>query len=209
MYNDITGIILCGGKSSRMGVNKAFLKLGGSYIIETISKLLKDLFERVIVITNDTNLYKFLELDLYEDIYKGKGPLGGIHSGLIHSKTEENFIMSCDIPLISKETIKFITDFPSAKSIKVPNADGYIQHLCGIYSKSCLSLIDEILCRDENHINKKECKVSKLVELACGEIINIEIDMPGYEPNSFLNTNSRTQYKKVERIYEGRLSFGD
>ena len=73
MYNDITGIVLCGGKSSRMGTNKAFLKLGGKYIIEIICDLMKCIFGNVILVTNKTELYEFLNLEAHEDIYKGKG----------------------------------------------------------------------------------------------------------------------------------------
>jgi len=202
MYNDITGIILCGGKSLRMGVNKAFLKLGSSYIIEIISKLMKELFEKVMIITNETGLYNFLELELYEDIYKCKGPLGGIHSGLIHSTTDKNFIISCDIPLISLETIKFITDYHSDKSITVPYADGYIQQLCGLYSKSCLPVIEEIFNEDDNHINGNKCMVLELVERAGGDIIEIENEMQSYKPNTFFNMNDMRHYQEIMHIYE-------
>src|SRR3970040_1193806 len=88
MYNDITGIILSGGKSRRMGVNKSFLKLGNKYVIEIISGLMRELFSKLILITNEPFLYSFLKLDIYEDIYKNIDPLGGIHSGLTHSQTD-------------------------------------------------------------------------------------------------------------------------
>ena len=205
MYYDITGIILCGGRSSRMGVNKSFLKLGERYVIEIISSLMKELFNRVILITNETHLYEFLKIELLEDICKGKGPLGGIHSGLVHSKSENNFIISCDIPLISKETIEFIMDYPSEKCIKVPYADGFIQQLCGVYSKSCLPLIDEIF-NEEN--NQKKCMVLKLVDRAESEIINIENEIKGYDTNMFLNMNDMVQYKEVKRLYEESLIQG-
>ena len=70
MYSDITGVILAGGKSSRMGVNKSFLKLGNQTIIERIVDLMKSIFSEVIIITNTPDEYKFLNLPLYEDIYK-------------------------------------------------------------------------------------------------------------------------------------------
>ncbi len=205
MYNDITGIILSGGKSSRMGVNKAFLKFGSSYVIELISKLMRELFERVILITNEPGLYEFLNIKSFEDIYAGRGPLGGIHSGLMHSAAEINFILSCDIPLISKNTIKFIADYPSEKNIKVPFADGHIQQLCGVYSKSCLPLTEEILSEEDISEKGKKCMVLKLVERAGSDIINIEKEMPGYEQGTFLNMNDKTQYKKAESLYIERF----
>ena len=80
MYNDITGIILSGGKSSRMGKNKSLLKIGDKTIIERMCDLMKSLFTEIILITNTPDDYSFLDLTVYKDVYKHKGPLAGIHS---------------------------------------------------------------------------------------------------------------------------------
>jgi molybdopterin-guanine dinucleotide biosynthesis protein A len=199
VYKDITGIILCGGKSSRMGTNKAFLKLGNKYIIEILSDLLKSIFSKVILVTNDPGLYEFLNIDMYEDIYKSKGPLGGIHSGLIHSHTEKNFVISCDIPLITKQVIEFIVNYRSDKKIRVPYADGYVQQLCGVYSRNLLNDIVYILNR--RTFSPAKCNVLKLVEETKGEIINIEKEMPGYAANTFLNLNDLTHYSIANKMY--------
>lgn len=203
MYSDITGIILAGGKSKRMGFNKAFLKVREQYIIEIISTLMKELFERVILITNEPELYKFLGLELFEDVYAGNGPLGGIHSGLIHSNTEKNLIISCDIPLITREIIQYIVEYPTKKDIVVPYADCHVQQLCGVYSKSCLLAIEALLNEDKN---AKKCRVLQLIEINQGEIINIDKEMSGYVPNSFLNMNEMAQYNMVRNFYAETLS---
>ena len=91
MYKDITGIILSGGKSSRMGLNKSLIELSGKTFIQRTKDLMSGLFENVILITNEPDLYDFLDIESYVDIFKVFGPLGGIHSGLINSKTDENF----------------------------------------------------------------------------------------------------------------------
>ena len=75
MYKDVTGIILSGGKSSRMGVNKSLLKIGELTIIERVRDLMKSLFNEVILITNDPADYKFLNIPIYEDVFTRKGPL--------------------------------------------------------------------------------------------------------------------------------------
>jgi len=203
LYKDITGIILSGGKSSRMGTNKAFLKLGNKYIIEILNNLMKRIFSKVILVTNEPELYGFLKIDMFEDVYKGKGPLCGIHSGLINSRTKNNFIISCDIPLITKQSIEFIIDYSSDKKIKVPFADGYVQQLCGVYTKSVLQEIEYIL--NQKQINPVKCSVLELVEKTQGEIIDIEKEMPGYESNAFLNLNDMTQYLYLEHIYESGI----
>ena len=202
MYNDITGIILSGGKSSRMGTNKAFLKLGNKYIIEILADLLKSIFSKVILVTNEPELYGFLKIDMFEDIYKSKGPLGGIHSGLVNSKTETNFIISCDIPFITKPLIEFIINYPSDKKIKVPFADGFVQQLCGVYSRSKLPEIEDQLSYNDSLSSITKCKVLKLVEEAPGEIINIVKEMPEYEANTFLNMNDNAEFIQAKYKYK-------
>lgn len=72
MYSDITGIILAGGKSLRMGENKSLLKIGYKTIIGRIVELMKSIFKDIILITNTQLEYSFLQIPLYEDIYKGR-----------------------------------------------------------------------------------------------------------------------------------------
>jgi molybdopterin-guanine dinucleotide biosynthesis protein A len=204
MYKDITGIILCGGKSSRMGTNKAFLKLGDKYIIEIIADLMKQIFSKVFLVTNERGLYDFLKLNMFEDIYKNKGPLGGIHSALSNSSKDKNFIISCDIPLITKQSIEFIVNYPSDKKLKVPFADGYVQQLCGVYSRSLLSDVEFILNNSEQKSSGTKCKVLKLVEITRGDLIDIENEMPGYEKNTFLNVNNMAEFSISQHIYKSR-----
>jgi len=86
MYDDITAIILSGGKSTRMGTNKSLLKIDDKTIIERLRDLLQNIFEDVILITNDPDDYQFLGLPIYEDVFRHRGPLAGIHSGLKNSQ---------------------------------------------------------------------------------------------------------------------------
>lgn len=111
MYKDITGIILAGGKSKRMGLNKSFLKVGEVTMIERTTELMKSLFERVILITNTPDEYKFLGIEMFEDIYKNVGPLAGIHSGLSHA------LMTCSFqPGFSCQTRSLVLWPPANRS---------------------------------------------------------------------------------------------
>ena len=169
MYDDITAIILSGGKSTRMGTNKSFLKIGDKTVIERMRDLLQSIFKDVILITNDLDDYKFLGLPTYEDVFRLRGPLAGIHSGLKHSKTNTNFIISCDLPLMTKEMINYLIEYNTNKLITVAKADGFIQQLAGKYSKKCLSLSEKILKEVVNNENrdgvqkKRKCNVLSLI----------------------------------------------
>lgn len=201
MYKNITGIILSGGKSLRMGENKSLLKLGDKTVIENTLLLMQSLFSEVILITNSPDEYQFLDIPMFEDIYRYRGPLAGIHSGLINSQTDDNFIISCDIPLITSEIIKYIVDFKTPHPITVCRADGYVQQLAGKYSKSLLLRIENLLKleEDENrdlNQKKRKCKVHELLNLVGAEIIEAE-ELDFYNEGLFLNMNRPDDYKNI------------
>ncbi len=204
MYSDITCIILSGGKSSRMGVNKSLLKLGNATLIERTANLMNSIFKEVIIITNSPEEYSFLQIPIYEDVYKGIGPLGGIHAGLIYSKTEMNFIISCDMPLVTKNLIEFIINFNTDKLITITKADGFIQQLCGLYSKKTLTEIVRVIEEDNstqaehNHQKKCVCKVLQLVKNLNAEIIDIADKYESYEEGMFLNMNKPEDFEIVK-----------
>ncbi len=202
MYNDITGIILSGGRSSRMGENKSLMKLGGKTVIEYVYDLMKPLFGNIILSTNDPEEYSFLNIRMCEDIYPRLGPLSGIHSGLVNSSTQKNFILSCDMPLITAQMIKYLIDFKTNKPITIARADGYIQQLCGLYDKSCTESAEEILrtelsTEERNRDQKKRgCRVLTLVDKAGAEIIDAQI-LPFYSSGMYFNMNKREDYEFV------------
>jgi molybdopterin-guanine dinucleotide biosynthesis protein A len=199
MYNDVTGIILSGGKSSRMGVNKSLLKVGEITIIERMRDLMQGIFSEVILTTNDPADYKFLNIPIFEDLFKQKGPLAGIHSGLTHSSTEENFIISCDLPFITTEMIKYIVNIKTEKLITVAKADGYIQQLAGKYAKECASKAEKILNEQlskeigTSKQKNKNISVLKLIEIVGAEIILAE-SLPFYKDEIFFNMNDVEDY---------------
>ena len=202
MRNDITGIILCGGKSSRMQTNKALLKLGDKTVIEIVAEKLKSIFNEVLISANDSKEYDFLKLPVVNDIFIGKGPLAGIHSALKYSSTEKNFIISCDMPLISVELIKYLINFNFEKSILLPKSNGRIQQLCGIYSKLVIDEIENIFMLSEKDKNIKG-SVYELLERASIEFIDVD-DLNIYNKNIFLNMNSPEDYKLIKNIYENQ-----
>ncbi|MGE5402300.1 MAG: molybdenum cofactor guanylyltransferase [Ignavibacteriales bacterium] len=202
MYTDITGIILSGGKSSRMGENKSFLKIGDKYVIEIIASLMTSLFQEVMLITNEPEQFKFLNLLSFKDIYPGKGPLAGIHSGLIHASNQKGFVISCDMLLVTREMIEYLANFKTSKEITVAKADGFIQQLCGLYDKRCIPAAEAILSafatnegRDTEQL-KRKCSILRLIDDVGAEIINAE-ELPFYSKDLFFNMNRKDEYEYV------------
>ncbi|MEP0862531.1 MAG: molybdenum cofactor guanylyltransferase [Ignavibacterium sp.] len=196
MYSDITGVILAGGKSSRMGKNKSLLRIGNQTIIERIADLMKSIFSEVILITNTPAEYSFLNLPTFEDIYKWKGPLAGIHSALVHSTTEKIFVLSCDVPLMSKEMIEYIVDYKSDKPIIFCEAAGYHQPLVGVYSKIILKEIENFISMTEVS-DKSFHHFLKSVE---AEIIHPE-KLSFYKDELFFNVNRPEDFEELKKIF--------
>ncbi|MBL1213878.1 MAG: molybdenum cofactor guanylyltransferase [Ignavibacteriae bacterium] len=191
MFSDITGIILAGGKSTRMGVNKSFLKIGDETIIERIFLLMNSIFNKVIIITNTPEEYVSLGVPVFKDIYVGKGPMGGIHSGLTHSSTEKNFVISCDVPLMTREMIEYIIEYKSDKPVKYCEAAGYHQPMAGYYTKAILNELETVITSSDKNIEKPFHNFLKEIN---SEIIHPQ-EKSFYKDEIFFNMNGPKDYE--------------
>ena len=144
--------------------------------------------------------YSFLNFKTYTDIYKNKGPLSGIHSALVNSDTENNFIISCDTPLISSELIKIIINTESDKSVIIPKTKRGIEPLCGVYSKQCLPSIKNILLSE----TKNYC-MNHFLEKIDVEYLDMENSFTGYTDDLFFNLNTKKDYKEILTIFNNSI----
>jgi molybdenum cofactor guanylyltransferase len=150
MKKNITGIILAGGKNSRMGVNKAFLKIEEMRLIDNILAIYQRIFSEIIIVTNDPLSYKELSCAVVvSDIYKGKGPLGGIYTGLFYAVNDYSFIAACDMPYLNKDFILYMIEQAGKNDIIVPELPDGFQALHAIYSRRCLPAIKKMILADK------------------------------------------------------------
>jgi molybdenum cofactor guanylyltransferase len=115
--SDISGVLLAGGKSSRMGRDKVLLDLHGTPLIEFVAETLNQVFDQVIVSAIDIQTYQFLGLEIVPDTIKDCGPSGGIHAAFLHGTSSSIFLTACDTPCISPELIRYIPSFHSQKPV--------------------------------------------------------------------------------------------
>lgn len=202
MKKDITGIILCGGKSSRMRTNKALLKLDDKTIIEIILNEMKKVFDEAILSANECDEFSFLNIPIVKDIQIDRGPLSGIYSALKNSKTDKSFIVTCDLPLINSKLIEHISKIESKKEIFIPIINGTPQRLFGIYKKSVIEKIEEIFSLSEIDKSVKG-SVFDLHQRAAVELIKID-RLPFYHDYMFMNMNTPDDYKSIKNIYENK-----
>lgn len=150
MNNNITGIILAGGKNSRMGTNKAFLEIDGTRLMDHILSVYREIFSETIIVTNDPLTYtKFRDTIVVTDIYKGKGSLGGIYTGLFYASNDYSFIAACDMPSLNKDFIRFMIGLIDHQDIIVPELPEGFQALHAIYSRRCLPAIKKMILSDK------------------------------------------------------------
>jgi molybdenum cofactor guanylyltransferase len=151
MKKDMTGIILAGGKNSRMqNEPKAFLKINGVRLIDNILSVYQKIFSEIIIVTNSPLSYmEFPDTVVVTDIYKGKGSLGGIYTGLFYAGYDHSFVAACDMPFLNEEFILYMINQKDKYDIIVPEPSAGVQPLHAIYSRNCLSHIKKMLIADK------------------------------------------------------------
>jgi molybdopterin-guanine dinucleotide biosynthesis protein A len=117
------------------------LKIGNKRIIEIVVEKLKEVFSDIIIVTNSPPDYQFLDVKLIKDLIPGKGPLGGIYTGLLLSDSEYNFVCACDMPFLSIDLLKVMISEMDGSDLIVPVVRGFVEPLHSIYSKRCLAAI--------------------------------------------------------------------
>src|SRR5512138_3653045 len=125
----VTGVILAGGRSTRMGSNKALLPYRGGRFIEAILRLLADIFSEVLLVTNTPDHYDFLPCCKVQDIHAGLGVLAGIHSGLCHSSNPAVFAVACDMPYLDEGLIRYMACRADAGGVLIPESPGGLEPL--------------------------------------------------------------------------------
>ena len=190
---DFCALILAGGTSSRMGVNKAFLrasKEGPTLMERVLERVLQAGPVETYIIANESSLYESLDLPIVGDDVPGIGPLGGIISGLRASRCERNMVVACDMPNIDPRIIAYMSSIDGECDVIAPRwVDPYgevrVEPLHAIYMISALPMLRA--CMDAGDLAIHNCLHKLNVRYAD------EAELEGFEgaTNSFRNINSQ------------------
>ncbi len=134
---DITGVILVGGKSRRMGRDKALLEFGGKPLVERVLAVFRECFGRVVLVGDREERFAAYGLPVQPDIYPGSA-LGGLYTGLFHAVTDHVFVSSCDIPYPSAAVVRYLCKLREGYDAVVPLTGDSFEPLFALYAKSCL-----------------------------------------------------------------------
>lgn len=143
---NVAGIVLAGGRNSRMGgADKAFLTVGGRTVFERTVETLAACFERLVVVSNAPEKYSGFDVEVVADEFPHQGPLAGIHAGLGRIDLPYAFVVACDMPFLQPAPIRFLVSCLKSQDAVIPEWDGDIEPLHGIYGTHLRPLISDAL----------------------------------------------------------------
>ena len=190
----ITIAVQAGGRSSRMGRDKALVPLGGKPLIEHVLARLEGFGDEVLVTTNRPEEYAFLGQRLVEDADPGAGALHGLSSALGAAQGDRVVLVGCDMPFVSRPLIEHMLQVDSEADVVVPRFGERLHPLHAIYAKSCSTPVREALAAGE----KRMISFFPQVQV---QIVEQEV-VEGYDPAglSFFNVNTPEDLAEAERL---------
>jgi molybdopterin-guanine dinucleotide biosynthesis protein A len=181
--NEVTAFVLAGGKSTRMGSDKAFLPWEQGTLLSHAMELAGAVAPARIV----GDVKKFGAFGtVIEDVYKERGPLGGIHAALSSSETEWNLILAVDLPLLTPAFLEYLVGQArqSQAMVTVPMVAGFFQPLAAVYRKKFATLAEPALREGKN-------KIDPLFAAANTHMIQAEeLAQAGFSEEMFRNVNT-------------------
>lgn len=191
---EVTGIVLAGGKSSRMSCfPKGLLLYKDKLVIEHIIENISPLCQSVIISAN-TDYYTFLGYRVVKDNVLHQGPLEGIISGMKNSATEANIVAPCDTPFVSSYLFRCLLLQPSFNyDAVIPIYNNQIHPLCGIYYKKALNKLEGL--REEGILKMKLVLADLNVRY-----VHIKKDLSFYNAHLFMNINSEPDFRELKKI---------
>jgi len=187
--HSLTGFILAGGQSSRMGTDKALLQLNGETLLARALRLVGAVCAEARIVGSVARLSGYEAV--VEDIFPNRGPLGGIHAALKSSGTELNLVLAVDLPLIEVRFLDYLVARACAGEavVTVPRASGGWQPLCAVYRRAFAPIAEAALAQGKNKIDALFASVST-------EIVDEdELAQAGFSPAMFRNLNTPVDWE--------------
>ncbi len=196
MIFDYTGVILAGGKNSRLpGGKKAFRKIGDEMILETIYELFSSLFKEVIIVVNEPREFAGWDMMVVTDIIPSKCALAGLHAGLFYASYPYAYVTACDTPFVKRSVVEYIVgSIRPGYEVIIPQTDDGLEPLSAVYSKDCIPLIEENLKKNIFMI-KKFFRKKKVKEIPVDKLKMLDPQM-----QFIFNVNTPKDFEKAKTI---------
>lgn len=193
----VTGIVLAGGKSERLGQNKVLLELAGRSLLARAVQTMWSLCVDVVVAGEIGYRDQVVQARFVSDIYRGVGALGGIHAGLQASHTQYGLVVGCDMPFLNPELLRHMiaqigdSDY-GAPDVVIPRLKGYTEPLHALYSRRCLGPLERLLAQGGGRI------ISFFSEVSVRYIEEAEVNRFDPRHRSFFNINTPEDWQRAQ-----------
>ena len=146
------GIVLCGGKSTRMGTSKAMLPFGSETMLQRVVRLLSEIVPTIVIVAALDQELPALprHAAVTRDEREGRGPLEGLRAGLkaLSADAERAYVTSCDVPLLVPAFARQMLDLSRGYDAAVMEIDGFTHPLSAVYARTTLAPIEDLLAKD-------------------------------------------------------------
>lgn len=194
-------IVLAGGKSLRLGYDKVLETVGNRNLLQLVVSGVASLGSEVVIVATSKQIVPqstdYSRLKVVTDIYPGKGPLGGIYTGLTTSTSFYNLVVASDMPFLNQTLLRYMIQLAANFDLVVPRVGNLVEPLQAVYAKSCLAPIKRMIKQDK-------LSVSQLFRLVKTRYVETE-EIERFDPKhlSFFNVNTKADLKRARELVRG------
>jgi len=192
---DLTGLVLAGGASQRMGHDKAFLELGGQPLIQIAIERMMVICGEVIIVAGEVSSYEGLGVAVVRDSFQDVGVLGGLHAGLAASSHELALAVGCDMPFLKPEVLRAFATWAEGYDVALLRHNGYVEPLHGAYRRTCLSPIESAIRAGKRRI------ISFFPQVRVRTVTPEDLTSIDPELDSFRNLNTPEEWEAAKEAW--------
>lgn len=191
---DVAAVLLAGGRSDRMGRDKALLALQGVPVVRLLADRLREITDEVMISANDPSAFSFLGLPAVADRYEGRGPLAGIHAAMHRTSRPWVLALACDLPGVSTPFLRnLIAASPGFDAVIPVTSDGGFHPACALYHRRCLPAMDRNLAAGAN-------KLMLLIEEPGLRISRFTLETRQFPDAELFDVNTPRDFAKFQKI---------
>ena len=202
MPGPLSGVVLAGGSSRRLGVDKATLTFDGRTLLEIVAERVSAVCVEVIVACGSRSIeqWRGAPVRFVADAIPGQGPLAGLQAGLTAAREEFALVVACDMPFLSPRLLGYMAALPRRYDALVPLVDGRWHPAHAIYARACLPVIEELLAQGGN-------KMEDLIDrLRVQPLSEDEVRRSDPETLSLFNLNTRRDLARARALWQTQVA---
>ena len=193
---DVTCAILAGGKSSRMGRDKATLEVCNKPLIQQVYEKARHVFRKILIVSSQHEQLNSIEAPIVKDIFPFRSSIVGIASALLSANTPYVFVLACDMPFVTAQSIEHVLKEVHGEDIVIPRTRYGFEALHAVYNRSCLSIM-------LTHIAIQRLKVTDIFPFFSVREVGEHPAFLNKEISVFTNINVEEDLSLVQRLGNG------